>query len=316
MAEQIIKNNPLISIIVPIYKVEHYLNRCIESLINQTYKNIEILLIDDGSPDSCPKMCDDWAMKDSRIKVFHKQNGGLSDARNYGTENASGEYITYVDSDDYVKPIYIYRLYAMLEKNGADIACCSYIPIESEEKNESETKEYDIYLMNGQKACIQLFTEHKVSTMAWSKLYKKNVLTKFPKGRNYEDTATVCKVLYKANLVAASYLPIYYVNCSNSNSICHIKSLKNLDDSIWADMERARFFSSVNEKELAVYAWNYAGGDMINIFIEYPHYVKSWRKYYKEFLNESDASFFLKMKISISFYFPRIYKVLKSRKNK
>lgn len=94
--------NPLISVIVPIYNVEKYLARCVDSIVNQTYKNLEIILVDDGSPDLCPQMCDDYAEKDSRIKVVHKKNGGLSDARNAGMAVSTGEYISFIDSDDYV----------------------------------------------------------------------------------------------------------------------------------------------------------------------------------------------------------------------
>lgn len=94
--------NPLISVIVPIYNVEKYLARCVDSIVNQTYKNLEIILVDDGSPDRCPQMCDDYAEKDSRIKVVHKKNGGLSDARNAGMAVATGEYISFIDSDDWI----------------------------------------------------------------------------------------------------------------------------------------------------------------------------------------------------------------------
>ena len=97
--------NPLISVIVPIYNVEKYLARCVDSIVNQTYKNLEIILVDDGSPDLCPQMCDDYAEKDSRIKVVHKKNGGLSDARNAGMAVSTGEYISFIDSDDYVSPV-------------------------------------------------------------------------------------------------------------------------------------------------------------------------------------------------------------------
>ena len=96
--------NELITIIVPVYKVEKYLDRCVQSIVDQTYTNLEIILVDDGSPDNCPKMCDEWAKKDKRIKVIHKQNGGLSDARNAGLEKAKGKYVGFVDSDDYVAP--------------------------------------------------------------------------------------------------------------------------------------------------------------------------------------------------------------------
>lgn len=205
---------PLISIIVPVYNVEKYLDRCIKSILRQTYRNFELLLIDDGSPDRCPALCDEWAKKDSRIRVFHKVNGGLSDARNYGVAMADSEFITFVDSDD------------------------------------------------GVSACKELFTELKVTTMAWSKLYRREIIdfVNFPAGRNYEDCATICKYLYASrdfrNRIAVSQEPLYYACWSNNSSICHTKSLKNLTDSLWSGVERARFFTRKKEKQLSKMAWN------------------------------------------------------------
>ena len=118
--------DPKVSIIVPIYKVEKYLTNCIETLVNQTYKNIEIVLVDDGSPDGCPKMCDEWATKDSRIKVVHKQNGGLMNAWKDGVTVSTGELIAFVDSDDYVELEYVEVLVDTLIKNNADISVCDY----------------------------------------------------------------------------------------------------------------------------------------------------------------------------------------------
>lgn len=116
---------PLISIIVPVYNVEKYLNKCVESIVNQTYKNLEIILVDDGSTDNCPRICDEWAEKDSRIKVIHKQNGGVSSARNAGLDNAAGEYIAFVDSDDYIKNDMYEKLYNALMKYNADVSICN-----------------------------------------------------------------------------------------------------------------------------------------------------------------------------------------------
>lgn len=115
-----------ISVIVPIYKVENYLNRCVESIRKQTYRNLEIILVDDGSPDACGEMCDRYAQEDSRIRVIHKENGGLSDARNAGIEVATGEYIAFVDSDDWIDDKMYEVLYSTLLKYNADIAECSY----------------------------------------------------------------------------------------------------------------------------------------------------------------------------------------------
>ena len=120
------ENLPLISIIVPIYKVEKFLTRGIESIVNQTYSNLEIILVDDGSPDWCPGMCDEWARKDSRIRVIHKQNGGLSDARNAGMKISNGEYISFVDSDDWIENKFIEKLYKGLVEFDCDFSGCKF----------------------------------------------------------------------------------------------------------------------------------------------------------------------------------------------
>ena len=112
----------LISVIVPIYKVEQYLKRCIESIVNQTYQNIEIILVNDGSPDQCPAMCDAWAKRDARIQVIHKANGGLSDARNAGIDIAKGTYLCFVDSDDWIVPTYVETLYGMIQRYHVQLA--------------------------------------------------------------------------------------------------------------------------------------------------------------------------------------------------
>ena len=120
-------NEPLVSVIVPVYKVEDYLDKCVESIVKQTYKNLEIILVDDGSPDNCPSMCDSWAQKDSRIKVIHKENGGVSSARNSALDTAAGDYICFVDSDDFIEPNAVGY---MLENIGdADVIQLSLIHI-------------------------------------------------------------------------------------------------------------------------------------------------------------------------------------------
>ncbi|MBR4998296.1 MAG: glycosyltransferase, partial [Clostridia bacterium] len=115
-----------VSIIIPIYKVEEFLDNCVESVINQTYKNLEIILVDDGSPDNCPKKCDEWAKKDNRIKVIHKENGGVSSARNMALDIMSGDYVCFVDADDALNPQYVEILLKTSKQNDADVAICSW----------------------------------------------------------------------------------------------------------------------------------------------------------------------------------------------
>lgn len=120
----IVHMNNLISVIVPVYKVEKYIKKCIESIINQTYENLEIILVDDGSPDNCGKICDEYAKKDKRIKVIHKENGGVSSARNLGLEKSNGQYITFIDSDDWIEEEYCEILLTTLKEQNADCAIC------------------------------------------------------------------------------------------------------------------------------------------------------------------------------------------------
>ena len=135
----------LISVIVPIYKVEKYLNNCIESIVCQTYKNLEIILVDDGSPDKCPQICDEWKKKDNRIKVIHKKNGGLSDARNAGIDIASGEYYAFIDSDDKIMPRMIEMLYNAVLINGSKLSVCNLIC--------TDENYYSIYQYNDEMLC-------------------------------------------------------------------------------------------------------------------------------------------------------------------
>ena len=123
-------SQPKISVIVPVYKTEGLLDRCVESIVGQTYKNLEIILVDDGSPDNCPAMCDEWAEKDSRIRVIHKENGGVSSARNAALDIATGDYIGFVDSDDWIAPEMYSSLIQKISESGKNIALCSYYAVE------------------------------------------------------------------------------------------------------------------------------------------------------------------------------------------
>lgn len=135
----------LISVVVPIYKVEKYLVKCIDSIIEQSYRNIELILVDDGSPDSCPQICEEYRKKDSRIKVIHKQNGGLSDARNAGMEIATGEWITFIDSDDYVGINFLKELYSSAINTKADISICDYKSVSDDTGQEIKKTSTEVF---------------------------------------------------------------------------------------------------------------------------------------------------------------------------
>lgn len=245
--------NPLISIIIPVYNVEKYLERCVRSVRVQTYRNLEIVLIDDGSPDCCGEMCDNLALQDNRICVYHKTNGGLSDARNFGVEKSHGEWIAFVDSDDYIASNYIEYLYTLLEKNDADISACRMITttLDNVQFNE-HTRGLSESVMTGKTACMELFgTLHVTLVTAWGKLYKRELVEKypFPVGKKHEDEATTCKYYYEAKKVVlgSEHLYAYY---QNPEGIMHTLGADINYDMIWSLEHRALFFESVNEENL------------------------------------------------------------------
>lgn len=199
----------LISIIVPIYDVEKFLDKCINSIANQTYKNLEIILIDDGSTDESVQICDKWKEKDNRIKVIHKKNEGVSIARNIGVKMATGKYISFVDSDDYIDLDMIEILYNNLIENNTDIAMCGHIA-------ESFSDQLVLYCKNNfvadsEETLRKLFTRDDVFTVLWGKLYKKELFDglKFPEGEVHEDLAIVYQLFDRAkktsHLDKASY---------------------------------------------------------------------------------------------------------------
>ena len=204
--------HPLVSIIITIYKVEPYLSRCLDSILNQTYTNLEIILVDDGSPDACPQICDEYAAKDKRIVVIHKENGGLSDARNAGLDICKGEYISFVDSDDWVDDKYIEELIKPNSKNQYDIVIADYQ--QSNEPFDSRHILLKAGSLNGNHKIISAYCHLQYPPCAWAKLYnaafiKENQL-KFCKGILYEDQLWSCQQAVLAKQIFILSNKIYY----------------------------------------------------------------------------------------------------------
>lgn len=226
---------PLISIIVPVYKVEKYLEKCIKSILSQTYKNLEVILVDDGSPDSCPLMCDNFAKMDERIVVIHKKNGGLSDARNAGLDIAKGDYIGFVDSDDYIAP----DMYEVLLKtsimNGADLTLCNYIRVnENYEEIVSEViqkhaidKKYNRYEFIHE--LIKPYGGYYI--VVWNKLYKRNIFYKlrFPIGKQHEDEYIIHYIIDRCDIIMSVQETFYYYVQRDKSIMSTGFSVKSLD---------------------------------------------------------------------------------------
>lgn len=251
------KSEMLISIVVPVYNVEKYLDYCIDSLVKQTYKNLDIILVDDGSTDASGLKCDEWAEKDDRIRVFHKDNGGLSDARNYGIKHSKGEYIGFVDSDDFVEKEMYEQLMDALQETSSDISMC-YAIDENEIGISPTYKSEEFTVLNAEEALFDLFTDNiYVRHAAWNKLYRRRVWTDilFPKNRLFEDAAIMYQVIDKAkNIVCIKSEMYHYVQRNGSISKSKYVS-KSIGDRVKNFTETIDYFENNFEIKRKVYQW-------------------------------------------------------------
>ena len=245
---------PLISIIVPVYKVENYLDRCVQSIVEQTYSNLEIILVDDGSPDNCGAMCDAWAEKDSRIKVIHKENGGGAQARNAGLDCATGEYIGFVDSDDYILPEMYEVLLGVLHSFDSEIAECGYCTFEADGIITGDAAEYTVRVFNTEQALFENIRDKVCRQLVWNKLYSRSILedVRFVEGKLIDDEFFTYRALGNAERTAVTSR-ILYCYRQQADSIMHqTYSIKRLDV-IDAKQERIVFVQE-NYPALASFA--------------------------------------------------------------
>lgn len=248
---------PLVSVIVPIYKVEPYLRRCLDSIVNQTYTNLEIILVDDGSPDGCPAICDEYAAKDNRIVVIHKENGGLSDARNAGLDICKGEFVYFIDSDDFIVKDCISILFSALKKNDADIAIANYTSNTinfSRSHFKSDTFQEISLFDLVKKMCwgdIQ-FTQVVVS---WNKLIKKDIATQnfFPVGKICEDNYTTHKYYFSASKIIISNVYTYFYQQRSDSIVKKLSENFSKNELITLDYlhQRMLFFIQNNHPEIS-----------------------------------------------------------------
>lgn len=227
------ENNELISVIVPVYNVEKYLKQCVNSIIKQTYTNIEIILIDDGSTDNSAHICDEFAQIDPRIKVFHKANGGLSSARNEGIKKSKGKYLTFIDSDDDISEDYVSYLYGLIKKYKVKLSICPYSVVNIK-KNKTKIfnlgENYKEEKLNTEECLKRLLCEKGFSVSACAKLYEKSLFknVEFPIGKLCEDNGTTYKLIMKCNNIIYGNKSKYnYYKRDNSimNSKFNIKKL-------------------------------------------------------------------------------------------
>lgn len=320
----------MISIIIPIYKVSQYLDECVKSIVSQTYKNLEIILVDDGSPDECPRMCDEWAKKDNRIKVVHKKNGGLSSARNAGLAVATGEYIGFVDSDDYVDETMYEDLMRVMKLNMKTMVVSSPIirntdgifspyVVGTYKYKDGETIAFSEYM--------KLFLGMNIDATVWNKLYKREFIqTLFCEGRNNEDYLFMyynVKNVYATDRVLAVTDKAHYYYRDNAQSICHqaansvnrlfFDTLYNLDE-VATDLQK--WNGTLNDYIMPLFEGVLVNG--CDQMIKYPilrkkrpvdcKYVDSLLDKYINLLN-CKRTFSLTFKFFLFKYVPFIYKL-------
>lgn len=237
---------PVISIIVPIYNAELYLTRCLESILKQKFSNFEAILIDDGSPDNCGAICDDYAAKDKRFRVIHQTNFGVSKARNKGIAIAKGEYIGFVDPDDYIDASMYEKMYNELINTGSDMVVCDYYKLEAATAMPTHIFASDRLFCS--REFMEYVADDRVPSHFWSKLYKRRLFlnTRFPEGRVFEDLAIFHEIVHCCERIAYIHECLYYYAINTSGQVNTITAKTSFDYfKAWSD--RYTFFVSTPE---------------------------------------------------------------------
>lgn len=212
--------NERIGIIVPIYKVEKYLCRCLDSIVNQSYSNLEIILVNDGSPDNCHEICENYKRNDKRIKVIHQKNMGLSAARNTGLKELQSSFLVFIDSDDYIELDMIEELYKLMKETKSDIVCCGHKQIFDSGNIEELKGNTQITTYSKKEALSKFLFTNVIDVVSWNKLYKRELFTdiKYPVGKLYEDHFTTYKIIDRAEKITYTS-KVLYNYCKRSTSI-------------------------------------------------------------------------------------------------
>lgn len=220
--ENSLSDKPMISVIVPIYNVERYVEKCLDSVLSQDFSDFEVVLVDDGSTDKSSAICQDYAFRNSKIKYFRKENGGLSSARNYGLDVSAGQYITFIDSDDYLDSRYLSHLHRLVDNHHADIATCFYCIERNGSANPWRPTDEEEIPLGSRDALLCLFQSKEIDVCAVCKLFKRDLFDGivFPEGKLFEDVGTTYKLIGAAKIVAVSHKSLYHY-VMRDDSIVH-----------------------------------------------------------------------------------------------
>lgn len=274
-----------VSIIVPVYNVELYIDKCIGSIIDQSYKNLEIILVDDGSKDSSGKICDKYQNKDERIRVFHKANGGLSSARNYGIKKATGDWYVFVDSDDWIDKYMIQRLIMFAEETSMEIVCCGKVLVDL---NGTEQKIHTLenFCLSPEKTIPLAVFDKEVGISAWGKIYKKQLFEgiRFPEGEIHEDVAIMYRLFMKCKKIGVINKALYFYR-NNPEGISKQDYNEKYDVVLKHDLENEKIIGSLSRelKEIMSVAVANSCVDMLIKIIKTPNGIKIYNKQYKQY---------------------------------
>lgn len=315
----------LISVIIPVYNVEQYLSTCIDSVINQTYHNLEIILVDDGSPDRCGVICDEYAMQDSRIRVIHKVNGGLSDARNAGIEIARGQWLAFIDSDDYIAPCTMEELLSSVMKHNADMAICGVVTFRDTNTGRIENDKR-LSLDDGITSGIEILKSVRqfsqipaVYAIACNKLYRKTLFDdlRYPIGLYHEDDAIAHHIIGKCDQIVCVGKPLYFYR-QTPGSIMNCSYNINRLDAFVAYADRIRYYESHGLSDYSPPMQDYYFWLLFQkyfLFSESPETKaklaacrKATRSILPFYLTRKDVLFTVKLSVIIFCYFPNLYR--------
>ena len=316
---------PLISVIIPVYNVAPYLRHCLDTVINQTYKNLEIVIVASISKDNSVDICEEYAEKDTRITLIHTEPNGLSAARNRGIDVSHGEYLCFIDSDDYIHPDFISTLYSICFEYGCDISQCGFARVNTEYNEFISDSKKGVKLYSGREMSYNLYynvSDATVNTVTWSKLYNRKLFSniRFPVGKIHEDVATTYKLIYSSKLVGVSTKNLYFYRVVPTSITGIGFTLKSLDRLQFLE-ERVEFFRVRGEIKLSslwhLYCVKSYGEYLINLKKYFPHELDLWdklrEKYTVEFskvLEDTNIPLIDKIIMIIRFYFPRITTIL------
>lgn len=280
-----------ITVIIPVYNVEKYLVRCLESVIHQTYKNLEIILVDDGSTDTSGMICDRYAVEDARIKVIHQKNGGLSAARNTGIEAATGDYIAFVDSDDFIEITMYEEMEKLAEEHQAELVACRYYCVYKDHETDDSTGRITVYdePLSMLKQYLKEEETFLIQHAAWNKLYYKDLLKeeRFPVGRWYEDVVFSAKVLSRVQKGVYLDKALYHYVCEREDSIMNAGMTERIfTDRIPAYLEKEAYLAGLSDKEpLAIHRYYFYKRILLFYRDIYKRENKALRKYKKDLVN-------------------------------